>query len=83
VRKTIYGRAAIGTKFHPICIQLIAADIMKAHQIHSAKSNDLYLEPLEVHGLTINAIIHHTDTVSGIVACSLNSAAVDLKGLVL
>ena len=45
-------------------------------------SKDISLDPLLTHGLTIKTTIHHTDTVSVIVACSLNPVAVDLKGLV-
>jgi hypothetical protein len=43
-------------------------------------SKDISLEPLETHDLTIKTTIHHTDTVSVIVACSLNPVAADLKG---
>ena len=35
-------------------------------------SKYISLEPIVTHGLTIKATIHHTDTVSVIVACSLN-----------
>lgn len=45
-------------------------------------SKDISLDPLLTHDLTIKTTIHHTDTVSVIVACSLNPVAVDLKGLV-
>ena len=45
-------------------------------------SKDVSLEPIVTHDLTIKTTIHHTDTVSVIVACSLNPVAVDLKGLV-
>ncbi|MGA9842060.1 MAG: hypothetical protein WBQ25_07070 [Nitrososphaeraceae archaeon] len=45
-------------------------------------SKDISLDPIVTHGLTIKTTIHHTDTVSVIVACSLNPIAVDLKGLV-
>ena len=48
----------------------------------NAKSKDISLEPLETHDLTIKTTIHHTDTVSVIVACSLNPIAADIKGLV-
>ena len=48
----------------------------------NAKSKDISLEPLETHELTIKTTIHHTDTISVIVACSLNPVAVDLNGLV-
>ena len=34
------------------------------------------------HDLTIKTTIHHTDTVSVIVACSLNPVAVDVNGVV-
>jgi hypothetical protein len=44
-------------------------------------SKDISLEPIVTHNLTIKTTIHHTDTVSVIVACSLNPIAVDLKGL--
>jgi hypothetical protein len=45
-------------------------------------SKDISLEPIVTHGLTIKTTIHHTDTVSVIVACSLNPVAADMKGLV-
>jgi hypothetical protein len=45
-------------------------------------SKDISLDPIVTHELTIKTTIHHTDTVSVIVACSLNPIAVDLKGLV-
>src|SRR5215467_12154857 len=45
-------------------------------------SKDISLEPLETHNLTIRTTIHHTDTVSVIVGCSLNPAAADINGLV-
>ena len=45
-------------------------------------SKDISLEPIITHDLTIKTTIHHTDTVSVMVACSLNPIAVDLKGLV-
>jgi hypothetical protein len=45
-------------------------------------SKDISLDPLPTHDLTIKTTIHHTDTVSVIVACSLIPVAVDLKGLV-
>jgi hypothetical protein len=35
----------------------------------NAVSKDISLEPLETHNLTIKTTIHHTDTVSVIVAC--------------
>ena len=41
-----------------------------------------WLEPLETHSLTIKTTIHHTDTVSVTVACSLNPVSVDINGLV-
>jgi len=44
-------------------------------------SKDIALDPIVTHDLTIKTTIHHTDTVSVIVACSLNPIAVDLKGL--
>ena len=44
-------------------------------------SKDISLESIVTHDLTIKTTIHHTDTVSVIVACSLNPVAVDLKGL--
>jgi hypothetical protein len=40
------------------------------------------LNPIVTHGLTIKTTIHHTDTVSVIVAYSLNPVAIDIKGLV-
>ncbi|MGA9843889.1 MAG: hypothetical protein WBP64_18745 [Nitrososphaeraceae archaeon] len=45
-------------------------------------SKDISLEPIVTHSLTIKTTIHHTDTVSVIVACSLNPVAADIKGLV-
>ena len=45
-------------------------------------SKDISLDPLPTHDLTIKTTIHHTDTVSVIVACSLIPVAADLKGLV-
>jgi|RhiMethySRZTD1v2_1073278.scaffolds.fasta_scaffold1058112_1 hypothetical protein len=45
-------------------------------------SKDISLEPIVIHDLTIKTTIHHTDTVSVIVACSLIPVAADLKGLV-
>jgi hypothetical protein len=48
----------------------------------NAKSKDISLEPIVTHDLIIKTIIHHTDTVSVIVGCSLNPVAVDLNGLV-
>jgi hypothetical protein len=45
-------------------------------------SKDISLDPLLTHDLTIKTTIHHTDTVSVIVACSLIPVAADLKGLV-
>jgi hypothetical protein len=44
-------------------------------------SKDIALDPIVTHDLTIKTTIHHTDTVSVIVACSLNPVAVDLRGL--
>jgi len=48
----------------------------------NAKSKDISLEPIVTHDLTIKTTIHHTDTVSVMVACSLNPIAVDVNGLV-
>jgi len=45
-------------------------------------SKDINLDPLETHGLTIRTTVHHTDTVSVIVGCSLHPVAVDVKGLI-
>jgi hypothetical protein len=45
-------------------------------------SKDILLDPIATRDLTIKTTVHHTDTVSVIVACSPNPAAVDLKGLV-
>ena len=45
-------------------------------------SKDISLEPIVTHDLTIKTTIHHTDTVSVMVACSLNPVAADIKGLV-
>ena len=45
-------------------------------------SKDLFLESIVTHDLTIKATIHHTDTVSVMVACSLNPVAVDVNGVV-
>jgi hypothetical protein len=46
------------------------------------KSKDIALDPIETSGLTVRVTVHHTDTVSVMVACSLNPVAVDIKGLV-
>ena len=46
------------------------------------KSKDIALDPIQTNGLTIRVTVHHTDTVSVMVACSLNPVAVDVKGLV-
>lgn len=48
----------------------------------NVNSKGISLDPLETHGLTIKTTIHYTDTVTVIVACSLNPVAVDIKGLV-
>jgi hypothetical protein len=45
-------------------------------------SKDIALDTMQTHNLTIKVIVHHTDTVSVMVACSLNPVAVDIKGLV-
>ena len=45
-------------------------------------SKDIFLDPSATHDLIIKTTIHHTDTVSVMVACSLNPVAVDIKGLV-
>jgi hypothetical protein len=45
-------------------------------------SKDISLEPIIIHNLTIKTTIHHTDTVSVIVGCSLNPVAADTKGQV-
>ena len=45
-------------------------------------SKDISLEPIVTHNLTIKTTIHHTDTVSVMVACSQTPVAADLKGLV-
>jgi hypothetical protein len=45
-------------------------------------SKDISLDPLLTHDLTIKTTIHHTDTVSVMVACSQTPVAADLKGLV-
>jgi hypothetical protein len=45
-------------------------------------NKDISLNPIETHDLTIKTTIHHTDTVSVIVACSLRPVAVDVKGIV-
>ena len=45
-------------------------------------SKDISLEPIVTHSLTIKTTIHNTDTVSVMVACSLNPVAVDINGLV-
>jgi hypothetical protein len=42
-------------------------------------SKDISLDPIVTHDLIIKTTIHHTDTVSVIVACSLNPIAIDLK----
>jgi hypothetical protein len=45
-------------------------------------SKDIALDLLLTHDLTIKVTVHHTDTVSVMVACSLYPVAVDVKGLV-
>ena len=45
-------------------------------------SKDINLDPLETQGLTVRITVHHTDTVSVIVGCSLHPVAVDVKGLI-
>ncbi len=45
-------------------------------------SKDISLEPIVTHDLTIKTTIHHTDTVSVIVACSLHPVAVDANGVI-
>src|SRR5690242_18597851 len=40
-------------------------------------SKDINLDPLETRGLTVRTTVHHTDTVSVIVGCSLHPVAVD------
>jgi hypothetical protein len=45
-------------------------------------SKDIALDPIVSHDLSIRVMIHHTDTVSVIVACSLRPVAVDVKGLI-
>jgi len=40
------------------------------------------IEPIVTHNLAIKTTIHHTDTVSVIVACSLSPVAVDVHGVV-
>ena len=45
-------------------------------------TKDIVLDPILTHDLTIKVTVHHTDTVSVMVACSLNPVAVDVKGLV-
>ena len=45
-------------------------------------SKDIFLAPIVTHNITIKTTIHHTDTVSVIVTCSLNPVSVDIKGLV-
>jgi hypothetical protein len=44
-------------------------------------SIDISLDPITTHDLTIKVTVHHTDTVSVIVACSLRPVAADIKGL--
>ena len=45
-------------------------------------SKDISLDAIETHDLTIKVTVHHTNTVSVMVACSLYPVAVDIKGLV-
>jgi hypothetical protein len=45
-------------------------------------SKDIALDPIVSHNLSIKVMIHHTETVSVIVGCSLRPVAVDVKGLV-
>jgi hypothetical protein len=44
-------------------------------------SKDIFLEPIMTHDLTIKTTIHHTDTVSVMVACFQTPVAAD-QGLV-
>jgi hypothetical protein len=48
----------------------------------NAMSKDISLVPIVTYDFTIKTTIHHTDTVSIIVAYSLNPVAADIKGLV-
>jgi hypothetical protein len=45
-------------------------------------SKDISIDPIVTHDLIIQVTVHHTDTVSVIVVCSLNPIAIDFKGLV-
>jgi hypothetical protein len=45
-------------------------------------SRDISLDPIVTHDLTIKVTVHHRDTASIIVACSLNPVAADITGLV-
>ena len=45
-------------------------------------SKDVSIDTIMTYDLTIKTTIHHTDTVSVIVGCSLNPVADDIKGLV-
>jgi hypothetical protein len=46
------------------------------------KSKDITLNSLQISDLTITTTVHHTNTVSVIVACSERPVAVDHKGLI-
>jgi hypothetical protein len=46
------------------------------------KSKDITLNSLQISDLTIITTIHHTNTVSVIVACSERPVAVDYRGLI-
>jgi hypothetical protein len=45
-------------------------------------SKDIFLNPLNVNELKITTTVHHTDTVSVAVACSMNPVIVDGKGII-
>jgi hypothetical protein len=45
-------------------------------------SKDIFLNPLNVNELKITTTVHHTDTVSVAVACSMNPVIVDCKGII-
>jgi hypothetical protein len=45
-------------------------------------SKDLSLFPIQTYGMEAKTVVHHSDTVSVIVACSMKPVVVDHKGLI-
>jgi len=51
-------------------------------QWRNETSKDIFLNPLNTNELKITTTVHHTDTVSVAVACSMNPVIVDCKGII-